>query len=116
MDTTSTALAAVLCVLVVLGAIVGYLVRRSTANVAADPARALYGELEAVLRARGWPRPPERTPLAHVELLEREGVDCAGVARRVTERYVEARFAGKSLLPEEVAVLAFEVRRLRRQR
>ncbi|HJL17220.1 MAG TPA: transglutaminaseTgpA domain-containing protein [Sandaracinaceae bacterium LLY-WYZ-13_1] len=64
-----------------------------------DPsgAVALYRALDATLAQLGYARPPDRTPLEHVEALDERGFAELGLVREVTRRYLDTRFGGAPL-------------------
>lgn len=61
----------------------------------------LYRALDARLARLGRARPPERTPLEHLEALQQSGFAGVSVVRAVTRRYLDARYGGAGLDPEE---------------
>ncbi len=82
----------------------------------AEDAIALYRALDAALARLGHPRPKERTPLEHVEALERADFVQIDLVREVTRRYLDARYGGETLDPDEATRLGSQIATLRRER
>ena len=74
---------------------------------------AIYRELELELARLGTARPANRTPLEHVLALTAANAIGAKVAKRVTDRYVEARFGAVVIDAAELETLRASVRSLR---
>ncbi len=66
----------------------------------AEAARALFVELERVLRRKGHPRPPHVTAEAHAEQLARAGFPASSAVNELTQSYVKARYGQGELSPE----------------
>ncbi|HYJ09905.1 MAG TPA: transglutaminase domain-containing protein, partial [Polyangiaceae bacterium] len=74
----------------------------------------LYRALDQALAARGAPRPIGTPPLTHALSLSALGHPMAEATRRLTERYLEARFGNAPLSPEERREFLREARELSR--
>lgn len=72
-------------------------------------ATALYRALERRLDRLGLPRPPERTPGEHAAALELIDGAVGPVARRITDRYHQVRFGGRTFAAGEVERLRVEI-------
>lgn len=84
-----------------------------TERLAALQIVALYRSLEAAMAVRGVPRVPSTPPLAHALALEALNHPIAKDVLELTERYVEVRYAGRSLTEEERREYARRVRLIR---
>jgi hypothetical protein len=80
----------------------------------AEAARALFVELERVLRRKGHARPPHVTAEAHAEQLSRAGFPASGAVHELTRTYVEARYGQGELTPERLRELRKLLRDIRR--
>lgn len=102
---------------ILLGGLAIVLARRRALRPAVDTeardAVRLYAALESALARRGHPRPPARTPRAHLAHLERAGFRDLALVREITERYLAARYGGRPLEPGELARLLAAVSTLR---
>lgn len=76
----------------------------------------LYLALEAVMAARGVGRPTSTPPLAHARALTEIAHPLAPEILSLTERYLQARFGGRSLSEAERRDFARRVRALRQAR
>jgi transglutaminase-like putative cysteine protease len=85
----------------------------SRKEVAAREVVELYRSLEAVLAARGVPRPASTPPLAHARALERAGHPGGDEVIALTEIYVESRFGGRELTEAERREYVRRVKALR---
>ncbi|HVU03346.1 MAG TPA: DUF3488 and transglutaminase-like domain-containing protein [Polyangiaceae bacterium] len=62
---------------------------------------AVYRQLESAMAVRGVPRPPSTPPLAHAEALIALSHPIGPEVMDLTQRYLEVRFAGKTLTEAE---------------
>jgi transglutaminase-like putative cysteine protease len=76
----------------------------------------LYRQLEMALAARGLARPSGTPPRTHAAALAAMGHPIGAEALALTERYLQARFGGIALSPEERREFARRVRVIRQQR
>lgn len=74
---------------------------------------ALYRSLDAAMAARGAPRVPSTPPLTHAEALAGLRHPMAPEVLDLTERYLEVRYAGRTLSEHDRREYARRVRELR---
>jgi hypothetical protein len=113
-------------VLVVSGAVVGYViwrrrrVRRRTVATTLDRvtrermiATSMYEQLEAAMNAQGIPRGPSTPPLRHALSLQRMGHPLAEEVLDLTQVYLGARFGGLMVSEKERREFEGRVKRVR---
>jgi transglutaminase-like putative cysteine protease len=73
----------------------------------------LYRDLDRALASKGMARAREVTPLEHARVLGESGLDASEDIQRITRGYVEARYGGRVLSPDELAQLRAALARVR---
>lgn len=77
---------------------------------------ALYAALDRALARRGFPRPSARSPRAHLDALERAGLDGIEIVRDVTRVYTRVRYEGAVTDEATIRRLHRQIRALSRRR
>ncbi|MGE0785056.1 MAG: DUF3488 and DUF4129 domain-containing transglutaminase family protein [Sandaracinaceae bacterium] len=111
-----TPVAFVLLVLTAIALVVWRLRRRrgqARGTLTEREATRLYRRLDRALSKAGHPRRPDESPEERVAQLERIGFPQLDVVRRITERYLRARFGGLPIPKDELSRLQRELGALR---